>query len=68
MADDADAIMLQIARNLADALMEWAYTRKSEDKDAVLHLESTLCKNRRAELAEAAEAAKQQTEEGLKEQ
>lgn len=38
-----DAELASIARNLANALMDFAYTRKDEDKKRVNALQSELC-------------------------
>jgi hypothetical protein len=37
-----DAKIAAIARNLAEALQDWAYTRKDEDKKRVTALNSEL--------------------------
>lgn len=38
-----DATMAALARNLARALMDFAYTRKDEDRKRVNDLQSQLC-------------------------
>lgn len=38
-----DAAVASVARNLAHALMDYAYTRKEEDKKRVSALQSELC-------------------------
>ena len=40
----------QIARALADALLDYAYTRKDDDKKRVAQLQYELCQLRKAEL------------------
>jgi hypothetical protein len=47
-----DALMASIARNLAEALSAFAYTRKDEDKKRVAQLHSELCAAWRSENAE----------------
>ena len=43
---------LEVARSLADALSDFAYTRKDEDKKRVAALSHELCQLRKAELKE----------------
>ncbi len=39
---DNDTKIATIARNLANALQDWAYTRKDEDKKRVAHAQVEL--------------------------
>jgi len=52
-----DAAMLRCARSLADALAEYAYTRKDEDKKKIAELHTELCTIRRSELATPVEGS-----------
>jgi len=47
-----DAAWATLARQLAEALADEAYTRKEDDKKRVAQLNTELCAMRRAELAE----------------
>jgi len=48
----SDASIASIARNLAEALSAFAYSRKDEDKKRVAQLQFELCAACRAEEAE----------------
>lgn len=48
--------MVRVARDLADALRDYARERRPEDKMRVAHLQTELCAVRRAELVENASA------------
>ena len=49
----SDASIAGIARTLAEALSDAAYTRKDEDKKRVAQLQSELCAEIKREQAEA---------------
>ena len=53
MSDDAEMniAMARVARDLADALREYARERRPEQKLVVAELQTQLCATRRAELA-----------------
>jgi hypothetical protein len=57
----SDAAMAAAGRALAVALMDFAYSRKDEDRKRVAAAESELCQGYRAEQQEAAELAKRET-------
>lgn len=42
--------LLQTARNLADALMDEAYSRQDADRKRIAALQTELCRARRVEL------------------
>lgn len=44
-----DTVIAAIARNLGEALMDYAYSRKDEDKVRVLQLQYELCNACKAE-------------------
>ena len=44
--------LVDTARNLADALSDYAYTRKDDDKKRVLQLQHELCQERKKELTD----------------
>lgn len=46
-----DAKLAAIARELANALMDWAYTRKNDDKKRVNDLQQQLCNHVKKETA-----------------
>ncbi len=48
-----DAKIAAIGRRLAEALQDWAYTRKDEDKKALLIIQSELISAVKAEAREA---------------
>jgi hypothetical protein len=41
--DSNDAVIATVARSLAHALMDFAYTRKDEDRKRVNELQQQLC-------------------------
>lgn len=53
----SDKSIAAVGRRLAEALSDFAYTRKDEDKKLVAALQSELCQTLRNEIAEAAEEA-----------
>jgi hypothetical protein len=55
-----DQSMARIARALAEALSDFAYTRKDEDKKLVAQLQAELCAENRAEI----EAQQQELQRG----
>jgi hypothetical protein len=46
----SDETMARCARDLADALRDYAHDRRAEDKTRVADLQTQLCATRRAEL------------------
>lgn len=44
-----DTTLARIARNLAEALMDYAYTRKDEDKKRIAEYQTELCRVVRSE-------------------
>lgn len=54
--------LLAIARSLADALSDFAYTRKDEDKKRVAGLQHELCTERKKELKAQMEKADERAE------
>jgi len=51
---DDDSAMARVARDLADALRDYARERRPEQKLVVAELQTQLCATRRYELAEKA--------------
>lgn len=44
--------LIDTARNLADALSDYAYTRKDDDRKRVTQLQHELCQERKKELSD----------------
>jgi hypothetical protein len=60
MSDDA---MARIARDLADALRDFAHDRRPEDRQQVALLQTALCRARRAELKVQTSAVEEKNDE-----